>query len=261
MIEAIDFAKMYKEHKKASTFKGKRAADWDEKADTMSKRVIDSPYTAEFISKMNIEGCESLLDVGCGPGTIAIALAPKLKKVCGLDFSTGMLGCFLKNAKERNISSVQTVHRSWEDDWSDVEPCDIVVASRSMEVKDLKDGLTKLNSKANKAVYLTYKAGGSFVDEEILHFIGKDIVTRPDYIYVLLVLREMGIYAKLDFIDTPGGSVSYESKEIFTTSLGWSIGELDESQRLKAEEFYDKYISTGIFKPKGFKWAFIHWEK
>lgn len=261
MIEAIDFAKMYKEHKKASTFRGKKAVDWDEKAEAMSKRVIDSPYTAEFISKMNLDECESLLDIGCGPGTIAIALAPKLKKVCGLDFSTGMLECFAKNAKERNIASAQTIHRSWEDDWSDIEPCDIVVASRSMEVKDLKDGLTKLNSKAKKAVYLTYKAGGSFVDEEILHFIGKEIVTRPDYIYVLLVLREMGIYAKLDFIDTPGGSVSYESKEAFLTSLEWSVGGLEDKQKSKAEEFYDKQISTGTFKPKGFKWAFIHWEK
>ncbi len=261
MIEAIDFARMYKEHKKASTFKGKKAVDWDEKAESMSKRVIDSPYTAEFVSKMNLEGCESLLDVGCGPGTIALALAPKMKKVCGLDFSTGMLECFLKNAHERGIASAKTVHRSWEDDWSDIEEFDIVVASRSIEVKDLKDALGKLNSKAKKAVYVTYKAGGSFVDEEILEFIGKDIVTRPDYVYVLLILREMGIYAKLDFIDTPGGSVSYESKDAFLTSLEWSVGGLEEDQKLKAEEFYDKYISTGAFKPKGFKWAFIYWEK
>ena len=261
MIDSIDFARMYKEHKKASTFKGKKAADWDEKAESMSKRVIDSPYTAEFVSKMNLEGCESLLDVGCGPGTIALALAPKMKKVCGMDFSTGMLECFLKNAKERNISSAKTVHRSWEESWDDAEEFDIVVASRSIEVKDLKDGLKKLNAKAKKAVYVTYKAGGSFVDEEILEFIGKDIVTRPDYVYVLLILREMGIYAKLDFIDTPGGSVSYESKDMFLSSLEWSVGGLEDGQKLKAEEFYDKHISTGIFKPKGFKWAFIYWEK
>lgn len=261
MIEAIDFAKMYKEHKKASTFKGKKASDWDEKAESMSKRVIDSPYTAEFISKMNIDECESLLDVGCGPGTIALALAPKMKKICGLDFSTGMLECFLKNAKERDISSVKTVHRSWEDDWDDIEQFDIVVASRSIEVRDLKDGLSKLNAKAKKAVYVTYKAGGSFVDEDILNYIGKDIVTRPDYVYVLLILREMGIYAKLDFIDTPGGSVSYESKDVFLTSLEWSVGGLSDEQKAKADEFYEKYINTGIFKPKGFKWAFIYWEK
>jgi SAM-dependent methyltransferase len=261
MIDSIDFANMYKQHKIASTFKGKKASDWDEKAESMSKRVIDSPYTAEFISKMNIEGCESLLDVGCGPGTIALALAPKMKKVRGLDFSTGMLECFLKNAADREISCAKSIHRSWEDDWSDIEPCDIVVASRSIEVKDLKDGLTKLNYKAKKAVYVTYKAGGSFVDEDILGYIGKDIVTRPDYMYVLLILREMGIYAKLDFIDTPGGSVSYESKDLFLSSLGWSVGGLDDEQKAKADEFYDKYISTGIFKPKGFKWAFIYWEK
>lgn len=261
MIETIDFATMYKEHKKASTFKGKKADDWDEKAESMSKRVIDSPYVAEFISKMNLEGCETLLDVGCGPGTIALALAPQMKKVCGLDLSTGMLECFLKNAQDRKLPCAQTIHRSWEDDWSDVEEFDIVVASRSIEVKDLKEALNKLHSKAKKAVYLTYKAGGSFVDERILEFIGKKIVTRPDYMYVLLILREMGIFAKLDFIDTPGGSVSYENKEVFLTSLEWSVGGLSDGERLKADEFYEQRIATGIFKPTGFKWAFIYWEK
>lgn len=260
MIDTIDFAKMYVEYKKVSTFRNKKASDWDEKAEYMSKRVR-SPYTFEFTSKMNLKDFETFLDVGCGPGTIAIALAPKLKKVCGLDFSIRMLESFLQNAKERNIESVQTIHRSWEDGWSDIEPYDIVVASRSMEVEDLKDGLTKLNSKAKKAVYLTYKVGGSFVDEEILRFIGKDIVTRPDYIYVLLILREMGIYAKLDFIDTSDSFISYESKEAFVSSLEWSLDGLKESQKTKAKEFYDKYISTGTFKPKGFKWAFIYWEK
>lgn len=261
MIESIDFANMYKQHKIASTFKGKKAEDWDEKAEAMSKKVIDSPYTAEFISKMNLDGCESVLDVGCGPGTIALALAPKMKRVCGVDFSKGMLECFHKNAEVRGIKHASSVYRSWEENWDDIESCDVVVASRSIEVKDLKDALKKLNSKAKKGVYITYKAGGSFVDEEVLEYIGKQIVTRPDYMYVLLILREMGIYAKLDFIDTPGGSVSYDGEEAFINSLTWSVGGLDEEQTNKAKEMYEKFIATGKFKPKGFKWAFIHWEK
>ncbi len=261
MIDSIDFAHLYKQHKLASTFKGKKAEDWDEKAESMSKRVIDSPYTAEFISKMNLDGCESVLDVGCGPGTIALALAPKMKKVCGVDFSKGMLECFHKNADDRGIKNASSIYRSWEESWDDIEPCDVVVASRSIEVKDLKDALKKLDSKAKKGVYITYKAGGSFVDEEILKFIGKPIVTRPDYIYALLILRQMGIYAKLDFIDTPGGSVSYDSEDVFVNSLTWSVGGLEDEQIAKAKEMYTQLIATGKFKPKGFKWAFIYWEK
>ncbi len=99
------------------------------------------------------------------------------------------------------------------------------------------------------------------MDEEILGYIGKQIVTRPDYVYVLLILRQMGIYAKLDFIDTPGGSVSYENKEAFLASLAWSVGGLNEEQTTKAEEMYEKFIATGKYTPKGFKWAFIYWEK
>ena len=260
MIEAIDFGKMYIEHKKASTFKGKKADDWDERAESMSKKVIDSPYTAEFISKMNLDGCESILDVGCGPGTIALAVADKMKTVSGLDFSKGMLQQFVQNGQQRGVN-VNPIYKSWEDEWYDIERHDIVVASRSIEVRDLRDAIKKLNSKANKAVYVTYKAGGSFVDIDILEYIGKDIVSRPDYMYLLLILREMGIYAKLDFIDTPDGSISYDNKEVFLNSLGWSLGGLEEEHIQKAEEFYDRFISKGLFKPKGFKWAFVHWDK
>lgn len=260
MIEAIDFGKMYIEHKKASTFKGKKAGDWDEKAEAMSHQVIDSPYVKDFISKMSLNGCESILDVGCGPGTIALAVANKIKTVTGLDFSKGMLECFVKNGEQRGFK-VNPIYRSWEDDWHDIERHDIVVASRSIEVKDLRNAVKKLNSKANKAVYVTYKAGGSFVDTEILEYIGKDVISRPDYMYLLLILREMGIYAKLDFIDTPGGSVSYNNKEIFLNSLEWSLGDLEGEHRQKAEDFYDRFIAKELYKPKGFKWAFISWEK
>ena len=115
MIEAIDFGKMYIEHKKASTFKGKKADDWDERAESMSKKVIDSPYTAEFISKMNLDGCESILDVGCGPGTIALAVADKMKTVSGLDFSKGMLQQFVQNGQQRGVN-VNPIYKSWEDE-------------------------------------------------------------------------------------------------------------------------------------------------
>ena len=66
----------------------------------MFKRVATQK---SFVSKINFEGAKSLLDVGCGPGTIALEAAPHLEAVYGLDYSSGMLE-FLKVTVKREAS-------------------------------------------------------------------------------------------------------------------------------------------------------------
>jgi ubiquinone/menaquinone biosynthesis C-methylase UbiE len=55
-------------------------------------RIPYAPGTAEVIAKvLRISGRERLLDVGCGPGTIGIALAPLFGEVVGIDADAGMI--------------------------------------------------------------------------------------------------------------------------------------------------------------------------
>jgi cyclopropane fatty-acyl-phospholipid synthase-like methyltransferase len=258
--EPINFAQMYREHKTATDFKSKSSSDWDEKSADMAQSTINSPYVNDFISRMNITGDEVVLDIGCGPGALAIPLAKKVKEVIAIDFSLQMLEELEAYAKREGVTNIRTFHMGWEDDWSFFPSIDIVVASRSMEVLDMEKALQKMSAHAQKRCYLTYKVGGSFVDMNILDFIGKKVKTKPDYWYIPVLLYSQGYLPHVDYIETGRGSVRSNTEEEFVESLIWSIHELNEEQKGKAREYYREVIVGQNRHPRAVNWAFITWE-
>lgn len=258
-LKSIDFARMYREHKSATDFKGKNSADWDAKSKDMAVSVVNSPYVNDFISRMDISGDEVVLDIGCGPGTLAVPLAKKVKQVIAIDFSEKMLEELESYAAREGVDNIKTYHLGWEDDWSILPKVDIAVASRSIEVQDIDAALSKMSSQATKACYLTYKVGGSFVDMNILNYIGKKIITKPDFWYIPLLLYKEGYLPHIDYIETQRASIRFSSADEFVSSLIWSVHELDETQQQKAREYYERFIVTENLLPKPFTWAFISW--
>jgi SAM-dependent methyltransferase len=258
-LEPLDFAKMYKEHKQKSVFKGKSSGDWDEKSKELARSMQHSSYVEEFISRMDIRGDEVVLDIGCGPGTLAIPLAKRVKQVIAIDFSKEMLSELEIFAKKEGVRNVTTYHLGWDDDWGSLPKVDISVASRSVEVHDIERALHKLNAQTRRACYVTYKAGGSFVDMNILDFIGKKIITKPDFWYIPLLLYKNEYLPYVDYIATQRGSIKSANAQEFVESLIWSLGELDAAQQEKAKEYYEQFIVQKEQIPKPFTWAFIAW--
>ncbi len=258
-LEPIDFALMYKKHKEATVFRGKNSSDWDKKSKEMAPRMQKSSYVEDFISRMDISKDDTVLDIGCGPGTLAIPLAKMVKEVIAIDFSFQMLEELEAYAAREGITNIKTYHIGWDDDWSHLPQVDIAVASRSIEVQEIEKALQKISSQAKKASYLTYKTGGSFVDMEILDFIGKTIITKPDFWYIPLLLYKDGYLPHIDYISTKGGSVRYADVNAFVTSLIWSLGELDERQQDRAREYYKLFIEKEKDYERVSNWAFIAW--
>jgi SAM-dependent methyltransferase len=60
---------------------------------TINRVIADSPYPETIIDHHTSTGghLDTLLDIGCGPGTTALALAPHFTNVIGLDPSEGMI--------------------------------------------------------------------------------------------------------------------------------------------------------------------------
>lgn len=259
-LEPIDFASMYREHKNITDFKSKTRQDWDEKSGDMAQSTINSPYVDDFISRMNLTDDEVILDIGCGPGALSIPLAKKVKEVIAIDFSAQMLAELEAYAAREGVTNIKTYHIGWEDDWSVLPPVDIVIASRSMEVVDMAQALIKMSAAASRACYLTYKVGGSFVDMNILDYIGKKIKTKPDYWYIPIILYSQGYLPRIDYIETGRGSVRIGSEDEFVESLIWSIGSLEEKHQRKAREYYKEVIIAQNSQPRAVNWAFIGWE-
>lgn len=257
-ISNIDFNALYKEQKQSSDFKPKTREEWDAKAQDLNKRIHQSIYNEQFLSAVNTSGCNSLLDVGCGPGNLAIRFARKLPIIHAMDYSSEMLKYLLENAQTKKIENISTYQLSWDDDWQDLPSADIVVASRSMEVADMEKALQKLHNQAKKRVYLTYKVGGSFLDHEMMEEIGKKIIPKPDYIYIVNILYSLGINAKVDFLESENNDSNINDFESLLKRVEWSIGAIDENQKSALK----KYFASGK-RPKTSKhdWALISWEK
>ncbi|APW66550.1 MULTISPECIES: class I SAM-dependent methyltransferase [Arcobacteraceae] len=260
-FEDIDFNELYVKQKQLTSFKAKGKDAWDEKAPSMNKKVHKSIYNEQFLNLIDLKDIHSVLDVGCGVGNLSLILAKKIQKVYSLDYSPKMLEILQENAKEQDIKNINIINKSWYDSWDELQSADLVIASRSMEVKDMKKALEKLNEKANKKVVITYKKGGSFVSDEILEILQRDIIKKPDYIYVLNILYSMGINASVNFIQSEGRSTIYTSKEKFIQSVSWSIDGLSSDEVKRLENYYDNLDFEKKQEKDYAYWAVISWDK
>ena len=72
----------------------KKAPDhWDQRAEKMAEelRLAYGQLPATTDLKIDLQGAQTLFDMGCGPGTVSLALADKLTTIYGVDYSQGML--------------------------------------------------------------------------------------------------------------------------------------------------------------------------
>lgn len=71
------------------------------------------PYAAnlpDFLAqKLGLDGTGRLLDVGCGPGVLALLLADRFAEVIGIDPDAGMLSTADRNARNLGITNVRWI--------------------------------------------------------------------------------------------------------------------------------------------------------
>ena len=250
--DEIDFDALYKVQKARSSFGKKFAADWDKKAPSFNEGVMKSAYAQEFIDKVDFTGVSTLLDFACGAGALSVLAAKKAEQIYGYDFSPKMLEFARENAQIYGAKNVKFAQKAFEDDWSDVPECDVVFASRCLEVDDLKPVLLKLLSKTKKALYITFKVG-SFVDERILQALGRDVQKRPDFVYLLNILFQMGYLPSLSYIKAQCHGGGAKSAEEFVQKTRWMLGgELSGTEEARLA----KYFNSGKYEPK---LDFMHW--
>ena len=258
--DEIDFDALYKAQKARSSFGKKLAEHWDKKAPSFNEGMMKSAYAREFIDKVDFAGVSTLLDFACGAGALSVLAAEKVDQIYGYDFSPKMLEFARENAQIYGAKNAKFAQKAFEDDWSDVPACDLVFASRCLEVDDLKTALKKLLSKTKKSLYITFKVGGSFVDGEILDAIGRKVEQKPDFVYLLNILFQMGYMPSLSYIKAQCHGGGAKSAEEFVQKTRWMLGgELNEAEEARLAE----YFNSGKYEPKRdfMHWAFVRVDK
>ncbi len=249
------------------------AAFWDRRARDFRGGDEASPYVAGFIEHLRLRPGESVLDVGCGSGALALPLARAGHDVVAVDFSAGMLDVLRRRASADGLRNVKTIHAGWEDDWraAGVGAADVVIASRSLDVRDLRAALEKLDEFARRRVCVTLPADGLFYPQLLAHeAVGRPYSRRGDQDTAVNVLRQMGIEAEVRFLEHASAG-RYESPEAARESLRRVVAPADERE----EKTLERYVAEHLLETAGadgrrewrlepeisVRWAFLAWDK
>lgn len=240
---------------------------WDRRAPSFGKHVMESDYEKDFLELLRPHPSWSVLDVGCGCGTLAVPLAGRIASVTALDFSTGMLDLLRQRCRDAGITNITAIHGRWEDDWDHlgIGTYDVVIASRSIVVDDLRDALMKLDRAARKGVYISALVGDGPFDRRIFDAVGRSLERGPDYIYVYNLLHQMGIYADVSLL-TSREWKGYATIDEAAEGMRWMLDEMtpEEENRLRdylAAELVTHEGGWRLSAPKVVRWAVISWQK
>ena len=153
------------------------------------------------IAALDITPESRVLDIGAGPGTLALPLAPHVREVTAVEPGAGMVAILSDHAEKEGIGNITCVQKLWED--VDIArdlkaPYDIVIASLSLTMYDIREALRKMDAVSSGSVHLFWFADMAFWERmdadlwEPLH--GRPYHPGPKADCLFGVLYQMGIY-------------------------------------------------------------------
>ena len=257
----------------------KRADDssyWDSRAKNFGSNDKPSDYARSFIELADLREGESVFDMGCGNGALALPLARAGHPVLAADFSRGMLEGLEASMAAEGLTGITAKQASWEGDWEAAgilpKSCDVAFASRSIATSDLRDSLERLSSVARRKCCITLSTGHSpRSDDNILRAIGFENSMGRDYWYAVNILIQMGLRPELRYIN----SERFDVYESFDEAYGnislmlHGLGDMVTEERLAQlqnnllawTKEHLKPCNGGFSfdQPRCVSWAFISW--
>jgi len=242
MIHNTDWNQVWKEMRAGRTTVKRGAASWDKRSSSTRTLIRDDAYARDFFRIMRPQPEWTVFDMGCGPGTLALPLAPLVTHITAADFAKGMLDIVTEECTVRGIKNVTVKKLSWEDDWqeSGIGKYDVVIASRSLVTDDLKEAIIKLDNAARQKVFIVTIVGDGPYDRKVFEALGRPLNPGPDYICSFNVLYQMGIHTRVDYIEQYGRG--YESPEEAFGSMRWMVGDMTAEETVKLKAFVDQHL-------------------
>ena len=263
---------------------------WDKRAPSFGSVRGESPYVTQFIESLNLQAGETVFDMGCGNGAIAVPLAQAGFEVTARDFSAGMLAALAAGAEEAGVlDRIHAAQMSWEDDWeaAGLKPhsFDVAFASRSVITQDLAAALAKLSWISRNRCCVTTSTGYTpKLSPTILRELGITSVAAYDFIYTFNILVQQGHCPEMHYI-VHDRSFHFDSleevREEFLGLLEHASTYCDADELARAHERLDDWIEgrmepnekvgqvnhhgevEGAYKivmPNDIRWACITWE-
>jgi len=277
-LSTIDWNQAWKEieqEKKAKNEFASCTERWKdrERCRKFNRKIQEDDWkrARERILGMRITPLSRVLDIGAGPGTLAIPLSGMVRHVTAVEPSFGMLECLHENMKEREITNISTLQKKWEDvdPATDLDtPYDVVVASYSLGVLDLRAALEKMDAVSAKYAYIFWFAHLMSPRFQHYHAIWEDLFGvppsprhTPNVIFNLL--NQMGIYANVEISRTEN-ITRFSTLENAVVDQREALNLTDERQVSVLTRYLEKFLlrenGEYLLKSKSYQ-AKIWWEK
>lgn len=182
--------------------------EWDKRARHF-RPLETAPYARDFMKLLALQPGESVLDMGCGAGSIAIPLAQAGHPVIAADFSPAMLGTLDAGIEYYGLEDrITPLELAWDDDWDLVGPVakavDVAFASRSVTTTNLKGALAKLDRTARRRCAVTMVANSSpRYDLHLMNAIGASVTCSNGFVYAFNILIQMGALPQVTYFESP----------------------------------------------------------
>lgn len=212
------------------------------------RRAAELPFTKE----------DTVLDIGCGPGVLAIPLAPRVRSVIMLDPSKAMLRLAEAHAGARELTNLTSVNETWEEaDPARLGRVDYAIASYSLAMPDLGAAIAKMNAVARKGVYL-YWFNGMTTWEKIAADLrpviyGEAAPGRPKSDIIYGLLSQMGISADVKDLEGTAFDKEFPDRAAALMDLRGRL-KLDTN---RFDPILNDYLDkAGIYAPENGKWYY-----
>jgi SAM-dependent methyltransferase len=196
-----------------------------------------------------INPASRVLDIGAGPGTIALSLAKKAAHVTAVEPSPGMAALFREQIDMENADNIRLIEKRWEDADADIDlqpPYDLCFASFSLGMLDLRESIMKMIDVTAKNIVLYWHAGLQPFDEDAAALSpllsSKKHYPVPGSDLIFNLLYSMRIYPDIKVIRDSAPQVWPSFDEVFESYARRYHAVTDDQRTLLSHYLRTKFI-------------------
>lgn len=262
----VDWNEVWKErmrlHKSSAHFKESLHTWNDEDNARRYHKTAQNEYgkrLRDTIDGLELDPGARVLDIGSGPGTLAIPLAQRVREVTAVEPAGGMVTVLEENIRKLWIRNIRIVKEDWELIDADRHlsgPYDIVIASLSLSMMDIRGAIQKMDAVCSGSVNIYWFADMPFWERNYyeiwpeMH--GSAYYPGPKVDCLFMVLCQMGIYPDIRMMPLEKVyrfSNAEEMYDHFRSRLSVTTDEHEEVMRrhllARAEECGGTYTLSG----------------
>ena len=159
------------------------------------------------IEGLPLKPASRVLDIGAGPGTLAVPLAARVAHVTAVEPAAGMAEVMSEHAREKGVANLSIVRKRWEDVdcRKDLDgPYDLVIARHSLGMPNIRDAIKAMCKASSQWVYLFWFAGDTGWEKAMVDLWpklrGREYRSGPKADILFNVLYSMGIYPNMETV-------------------------------------------------------------